>query len=141
MFSGICDCLSILVKKYGDSVKKCKNNFLNFFKKFEFSEDVKFRTKIGYCWIDFMKIERDILFENFEFLISFFFDNYRLENYEMNLSASEFFLYLLENYENELKAGENKMESNEYVSFEKNEKLKTNKELNFSEYLKEYELH
>ncbi len=84
-----------------------------------------------------MKIKREILFENFEFLISFFYDNYRLENYDMNICASEFFLFLLENYENELREAESKGNASENLTYEKKDKEKEITNLNFCDYLKE----
>ena len=41
----------------------------------------------------------------------FFFNNFRVENYQMNLSASEFFLFFLENKEEFIKNNLNNYKS------------------------------
>lgn len=61
------------------------------------------RFNIGKCWISMLKLEKDFFLDFYEILFSFFFDNYRVEHYQMNFIASEFFLFVLEEYEENFK--------------------------------------
>jgi hypothetical protein len=57
------------------------------------------RFRIGRCWLIIIRINGDILVNNFEKLFSFFYENLLAENYEMNFTAAEFFLYLVDDEE------------------------------------------
>lgn len=95
------DYINFFIKNYGEVTLNYSKKFIEIFRKFEDSDNISLRTKISKCLLDLLKQKKDIIFEDYEYFFCFFFDNFRFENYYMNLSASEFFLFLIENYENE----------------------------------------
>jgi hypothetical protein len=99
----IIDFLHFFIKNYGEVTLNYSKEFIEIFRKFEDSDNILLRTKISNCLLDLLKQKKELIFEDHEYFFCFFFDNYRFENYYMNLSASEFFLFLIENYEDEFK--------------------------------------
>lgn len=92
--------VNIIFDKFSDNLADRIKDLIYFLSFFKDCENMDFRSKMGKTWVYILKSKRDIIFEYYEDLFSFFFDNYRVEHYEMNLSASNFFLFLLEEYGN-----------------------------------------
>jgi len=95
--------ISVITKNNGEIGNTFSTKFLDIFKKFQDSDNISLRTKTSNCLLDLLKQKKEFIYEDFEFFFSYFFDNYTFENYYLNLSASEFFLFLIENYENGFK--------------------------------------
>jgi len=143
----ILECLIIILQKYGFMLNNFDNELISSFKIFNDSENLHFRTKLAYCLYEYLKIKKELIFEHSEFLMSFFFHNYKLENYELNFLNSEFFLLIIEIYENnnELNSTNNSefiiksynssnIIKENYFSFDKD--TKSNFLNNFEDYLK-----
>lgn len=95
------DILCLIIKKLKENSKNNLQKTIDIFKIFEDSDNISLRTKISKCLLDLLRYKKQFLFEDYEYFFCFFFDNYRLENYYLNLSGSEFFLFLIENFEKE----------------------------------------
>jgi len=66
----------------------------------------KIRYKLGRCWLIIVKLKNEILSSLSEFLIDFFNENLLFEYYEMNFTATEYFLFIVEEIgENEKNLG------------------------------------
>jgi hypothetical protein len=64
--------------------------------------NLKIRFRIGRCWLIIVRISKSILFNAFERLYKFFFVNMTAEDYEMNFTSAEFFLYLVDEEEEDI---------------------------------------
>jgi hypothetical protein len=52
--------------------------------------------RIGRCWLSIIKLRRDVFLRFFDKLFIFFTENLSVEYYEMNFTASEFYLHIIE---------------------------------------------
>jgi hypothetical protein len=59
------------------------------------------RFRIGRCWLIIIRLNKDLLIAKYIDLFSFFYENLSVENYEMNFTGAEFFLYLVDEEEDE----------------------------------------
>jgi hypothetical protein len=57
------------------------------------------RFRIGRCWLIILRIHNDTLLTKFEALFAFFYESFTVENYEMNFTAAEFFLFIIDDEE------------------------------------------
>lgn len=85
------------------------------------TEILEIRAKLGKILLNLFQLNFKISSNLQKEIFFFYFNNFRVENYEMNFSASEFFLFFLENEEEFLKKNliDNSLFSGEFSYFEK----------------------
>lgn len=59
-------------------------------------QDLNARFRIGRCWLIIIRIRKEVLNELLTQLFEFFLQNFSVEQYEMNFTSAEFFLYLVD---------------------------------------------
>ena len=91
------------IEKKQDLVKSHFNQFTEILLSFRNTEILEIRAKLGKILINLFKLNFLICNKLQKEIFFFFFNNFRVENYQMNLSASEFFLFFLENKEEFIK--------------------------------------
>lgn len=85
------------------------------------TEFIEIRNSLGICWNSLLKNNKNIIDDIYKHLFVFFIDNFKSENYSLNLCSAEFFTLLLDENENFInneeirKLFENKL--NEYLIY------------------------
>jgi len=62
--------------------------------------NINIRINIGMCWNSLLKNNKELILDIFDNLFSFFIDNFKVENYELNFTSAEFFSFILDENEN-----------------------------------------
>lgn len=54
-------------------------------------ENIDIRINLGHCWNSLIKNKKELIPELGEILFNFFLNNFKVDNYELNFTAAEFF--------------------------------------------------
>ena len=99
----IFDLFQKLIEKKPQEVKSHFTFFIEILLSYRNTEILEIRARVGKSLICLFQLNFEISNKIQKEIFFFFFNNFRVENYDLNLSASEFFLFFLENQEEFLK--------------------------------------
>jgi hypothetical protein len=114
----IFDILQKFIEKKPYEIKINLNKFIEILLSYRNTKILGIRAKLGKILLNLFKSNFEISIKFHKKIFFFFFNNIRVEYYQMNLSSSEFFLFLLENKESLIKNiyNENKDNNNNNIS-------------------------
>lgn len=101
------------IEKKPLEVKEHFTQFIEILLLYQYSDIVELRARLGKILNNLIQMNFPISNKNQRNIFYFFFNNIRVENYQINLISSEFFLLLLENEEEFIKNNQ----LNNYDSF------------------------
>ncbi len=99
------------IEKKPEEVKLNFNQFTEILLSYRNTEILGIRSKLGQILINLFQLKFVISIKLQQEIFFFFFNNFSIENYQMNLSSSEFFLFFLENKEEFIKKNLNQKEN------------------------------
>lgn len=92
--------LHILIDNCPNAIIEELNNLSQFLLDLNRIENINIRITIGMCWNSLLKNNKELIVDIYDHVFSFFIDNFKVENYELNFTSVEFFSFILDENEN-----------------------------------------